>query len=163
MRARRKPVLIAMVIILVAQLLGEVKTATGKLLIPTAAGEKPYNCVMVITPAEIGIECTMKIFQPFNQFGTPRQAKIKMNTAEIEEIQVQNRKNRIYIITTDSFCIRYRNVFNRAYKNIGFQSLFPITKENWALIFTLDNPSDIGAVGEELIKVIGERCEIVKD
>lgn len=163
MRARRKPILIVMVIILACQLLGEVKAAAGKLLIPTAGGEKPYNCVMVITLAGIEIECASKIFQPFNQFDTPKQAKIMMNTAEIEEIQIQNRKNKIYIITTDSFCIRHRNIFNRASKVIGFEYLFPVTVENWALILTLDNPADIGAVGEALIKVIGKRCEVLKD
>ncbi len=118
---------------------------------------------MVITPAGIEIECALKIFQPFNQFNAPKQAIIRVNTAEIEEIQVQIQENKIYIITTGSFCIRYRNIFNRASKVIGIVSLFPVTKENWALIFTLNHPADIGAVGEALIKVIGKRCEVLKD
>jgi hypothetical protein len=160
MQAKRKPIMILMVIIMVAgQLSGEIR-ASGKLLIPTAKGEKPYDAVITITQAEILIECQEKIFQPFNEFDAPKQSKIKLNTVKVEEIQIQIQDNKIFIITKDSFTIRYRNVFNRATKIIGIRSLFPVTVENWALIFVVDNPVDIKAIGEALIKIIGERCEV---
>lgn len=163
MMHKEKIILFVMVMIFVTgQLSGEIKAA-GKLLIPTAKGEYQYDAVITITRAEIGIECALKIFQPFNQFDAPKKAKINVSTGEVEEVQVQIQENKIYIITTDSFCIRYRNIFNRASKVIGFECLFPITIENWALIFTLDNPADIGAVSEALIKVIGELCEVLED
>ena len=159
---RKMGFIIMIIIMVIGQLLGEIK-AVGRILIPTANGEKPFKCLMVITPTGIEVECALKIFQPFNLFDAPKQAKIMVNTAEIEDIQVQIQENKIYIITTDSFCIRHRNIFNRAYKVIGFECLSPVTIENWALIFTLDNHADIEAVGEALIKIIGKRCEVLRD
>ncbi|UCH93988.1 MAG: hypothetical protein JSV88_27480 [Candidatus Aminicenantes bacterium] len=160
MQAKRKPIMIFMfIIMLLGQILGEIR-AVGKLLIPGANGEKQYDTVITFTQAEIMIKCTKKIFQPFNEFDTPKQSKIKLNTAEVEEIQIQIQNNRIFIITKDSFTIRYRNVFNRASKVIGLEYLFPVTVEKWALIFVVDNPADIKAIGEELIKIIGKRCEV---
>ena len=160
MRARRKMVLIVMVIVLVGQLLGNIKV-TGRLLIPTAGGEKPYNCVMVITQAGIEIECALKIFQPFNQFDATKQAKIMVNTAEVEEIQIY--KNKIFISTQKPFWKQYRNILQHLYqsKYVGFFEYIHI--EKWVLLFTLDNSADIGAVSEALIAIIGERCQIVKE
>lgn len=162
MRAGCKPILIIMVIILlVGHLLGEIKAISGKLLIPTSAGEKPYNCVMVITQEGIEIECTMKIFQHFNQFDTPKQAKIKVNTAEVEEVQIY--ENKIYISTLEPFWMQYRNILQHLYqsKYVGFCEHIYIDK--WILLFAVDNPADMGAVGEALIKLIGGRCQILKD
>lgn len=161
MRVRRKPVLIIMIIILVGQLLGEVKAAAGKLLIPTAAGEKPYNCVMVITQTGIEIECALKIFKPFNQFDAPKQAKIKVNTAEVEEVQIY--MNKIYISTHEPFWRKYRNILQHLYHRKYAGCLEYRYIEKWVLLFALDNPADIGAVGEALITIIGERCQIVKE
>jgi hypothetical protein len=162
MRAGCKPILIIMVIILlVGHLLGEIKTTAGKLLIPTSVGEKSYNCIMVITQEGIEIECTMKIFQPFNQFDTPRQAKIKLNTADVEEVQIY--MNKIYISTHESFWSQYRNILQHLYKSryVGFHEYIYIDK--WILLFAVDNPADMRAVGEALIKIIGGRCMILKD
>jgi hypothetical protein len=154
-------IVIVIVIILACQLLGEVKAAAGKLLIPTAGGEKPYNCVMVITRAGIEIECALKIFQPFNQFDAPKQTKIRVNTAEVEEIQIY--KNKIYISTQKPFWKQYRNILQHLYqsKYVGFFEYIYI--EKWVLLFALDNSADIGAVSEALITIIGERCQIVKE
>jgi hypothetical protein len=144
----------------VGQLLGNIKVA-GRLLIPTAGGEKPYNCVMVITRASIEIECALKIFQPFNQFDAPKQTKIRVNTAEVEEIQIY--KNNIYISTQKPFWKQYRNILQHLYqsKYVGFFEYIHI--EKWVLLFALDNSADIGAVSEALIAIIGERCQIVKE
>ena len=141
------------------QLLGEIKVA-GQLLIPGAAGEKPYSCVIFVTKAAIVIECNKKIFQPFNQFDAPKQTKIIINMAEVEGIQFQSRKRKMYLITKDSFSILYRNVFNRVSKIIGFDSLYLICVENWALIFRVDNPGEIKVLGEELMKILGKRCDV---
>lgn len=159
MHEKKVMIVIIMVIVMVYQLLGEIKAAV-KLLITTANGEKPYNCVMIISKSEISLECDKKIFQLFNEFETPKQSKIKLDTAEVEEIQIQIQNKKIYIITKESFTIQYRNIFNRASKTVGFSSLFPVTVENWALIFVVDNPVNIKAIGDELIKIIGERCEV---
>ena len=157
---RRKPGIFVLVIILVvSNLLGQVKTA-GKLLIPTARGKKSYKGIITITPEEIGIECDKKIFRSFNEFEAPKQAKIVLNTAEVEEIQIQIQDKKIFIITKDSFTIRYRNVFNRASRIVEFDFLFPILEKNWALIFLVDNPADMKTLGEKLVNIIGDRCDI---
>lgn len=160
MKAETKPIIIfVVIIILFGQLFGEI-TAPGKLIIPTAKGEKKYNAIITVTQTGIMIKCSKKIFQPFNEFDVPKQAKLLINTAEVEEIQIQPQNKKIFIITKESFTIRYRNIFNRASKVIGLEALFPVTVENWALILVVDNPADIKALGEELIKVIGNRCEV---
>ena len=151
--------IILVMIFMTGQLSGNIEVA-GKLLIPTAKGEKKYDAVITVTQTGIMIKCSKKIFQRFNEFDAPKQSKIKLNTAEVEEIQIQNQNKKIFIITKDFFTIRYRNVFNRATKIIGIRSLFPVTVEKWALIFVVDNPVDIKALGEALIKIIGERCEV---
>jgi hypothetical protein len=145
MWVKRKTGVIIMVIIMVAgQLLGEIRAA-GKLLIPTAKGEKQYDAVITITRAEIMIECAKKIFQPFNEFDVPKQAKIKVSTAEVEEIQIQ--KNKIFIASKESFWKRYRNISHHYYKSkyAGFLSWENI--QIWVLIFVVDNPADIADIG----------------
>lgn len=162
MKAFCKPILIIMVIILlVGHLLGEIKATAGKLLIPTSAGEKPYNCVMIITKAGIEFKCTMKIFQPFNQFDTPRQAKIRVKAAEVEEVQIY--ENKIYISTLEPFWMQYRNILQHLYLRKYAGCLEYRYIEKWVLLFAVDNPDDMGAVGEALIKLIGGRCQILKD
>jgi hypothetical protein len=118
-----------------------------------------YDAVITITRAEILIECDKKIFQPFNEFDVPKKAKIKVSMVEVEEIQIQ--KNKIFIATKESFWKRYRNISHHYYKSkyAGFLSWENI--QIWVLIFVVDNPADIKAIGEELIKIIGERCEVV--
>jgi hypothetical protein len=160
MASKGKISIIVLLMILITGLLsGEIK-ATGKLLIPSACGEKPYNCIIVVKEALIEIECTKKIFQPFNQFDAPKQTKIVINTEEIKELQMLHQNRKIYLVTDDSFSIRYRNVFNRVSKIIAFDSLYPVNIENWALIFIVDNPEDIKTLGEELIKILGKRCDV---
>jgi hypothetical protein len=138
----RVKLLIVMTIILASQLLGEIK-AGGKLLIPTATGEKPYKCVMVITRAEIRLECDKRIFQPFNQFDTPKQAKLKVNTAEIYKIQING--NEILLIAKDPLYQRYRHLFHPIYRVVHFIPLEEEKKE--AIIFIMDNPADIYDIG----------------
>lgn len=160
MTNKEKIIFIVLVMIfLTGKLSGNIKV-TGKLLIPTAKGERMYDSVITFTRVEICIECLKEIFQPFNEFDSPKHAKIVVNTAEIEEIQIQIQNKKIFIITKDSFTIRYRNIFNRASKIIGIQSLSPVSVENWALIFVVENSDDIKTTGEALIKIIGKQCEV---
>ena len=131
------------------------------MLIPAAGGEKPYNGVIIITRTGIEIECALKIFQPFNQFEAPRQAKIRVNEEQVEEIHIS--KNKIYISTHEIFWKQYRNILQHLYhcRYIGVQEIIYV--EKWVLLFIVDNPADIGAIREELIKIIGERCHIVRE
>jgi hypothetical protein len=107
------------VLIMVTHLLG-VTNVTGKLLIPTAEGIEPYKCVIVVTPSAIVLECEKKIFQPLNQFDSPKERKIKLNITEIQKVEIQSPAHRIYIITGDSFFMRYRNYYHKAtmFRNI---------------------------------------------
>jgi hypothetical protein len=111
MRARRKMVLIVMVIVLGGQLLGNIKV-TGRLLIPTAEGQKPYKAVMVITRAVVRIECEKKIFQPFN-LDAPTQQRLKINASDLVRIEIDERERKIYLITEHSFINRHRNIINQ--------------------------------------------------
>ena len=61
----RIKLLIVMIILGACHLLGEIKL-TGKLLFPTAKGEKQYDAVITITRAEILIDCASnRLFGPF--------------------------------------------------------------------------------------------------
>jgi hypothetical protein len=136
--------------------MGKIKVV-GKLLIPTASGDKPYNCVMVIKQEGIEIKCTMKIFQPLNQFDTPRQSKIRVNMADVDEVQIY--ENKIYISTLEPFWMQYRNILQHLYKNkyVGFHEYIYI--EKWVLLFTVDNPADIGDKENEFIKSINKKTK----
>lgn len=95
MRLRRKPALILMVTIVVCQLLGEVRAAAeikaaGKLLIPSAAGEKSCKGVLRITRSVIRIECDKKIFQPFN-LDEPRQQRLNIKASELIKIEIDEK------------------------------------------------------------------------
>ena len=138
-------VIIIMMIVGACQLLGEIKAA-GRLLIPTATGEEPYKCVIVIKQTEILIECDRKIFQLFNHFDAPKRETLKLRMGDLTNIVIE--KNNIYVETKDTFTIRYRNVFNRLYKFLGYNLIFPKWEEVWVLIFTLDNPIPNDIVAE---------------
>jgi hypothetical protein len=161
MQAGKKSIMIFMVIIMVAgHLLGEIK-AVGNLLILTAKGEKRYEVIITVTRAEIMIECAKKIFQPFNEFDAPRESKIKINKAEISVVQISKKENEILLLAGDSFYRRYRHLFFPVWRITQF---FPLIEENKeAIIFIVDNPADIKAISEELIKIIGKRCEVIND
>jgi hypothetical protein len=155
MQAEMKPIMIIMVIILLTgQLLGDIK-ATGKLLIPTAKGNKPYNAVIIITRAVVRIECEKKIFKPFNEFDAPKQARLKVNTAEIYKIQISKKKNEILLIAKDSLYLRYRHIFHPVWRVVQFIPFKQERKE--AMIFIMDNHSDLGCIEEDLKKLINER------
>ena len=110
MRARRKPTLIVMIILLVGQLLGNIKI-TGKLLIPTTGGgEKSYKGVLTITRAKIRIECDQNIFQPFNEFNAPRKARLNIKASDLETIENNEDKKKIYLRVKKTFVSRYRNI-----------------------------------------------------
>lgn len=131
--------------------MGQIKVM-GKLLIPTAAGDKPYKCVLFITPAGIEIKCSIKIFQPFNLFDTPREAKIKVKTAEIEGLQYY--ENMIYISTHEPFWRKYRNILQHLYLRKYAGCFEYIYIEKWILVFKVDNPNDMGPKEKEFIKSI---------
>ena len=153
MKTMRKTGIAAIVIILAASNLtgkiGEIK-ATGSLLIPTASGEKLYKGVITITRTEIEIECDKKIFRPFNEFEVPKQAKIRVNTVEVERICIQ--ENDILILPGEPLYRRYRYLFHEIME-ICFWC-FPYKK---ALIFSLDNRADIGPAGIEIFRLINKQ------
>ena len=151
----RIKLLIAMTLILIGQICGEIKIttevkATGKLLIPTASGKKPYKSVIVITQAEIRLECDRKIFQPFNEFDTPKQAKIRVDTAQVDRIWLDG--DEIIILPKDPFYRRYRNQFH----HIRLVCIL-CDPNKTAIIFVIDNPADIGNAGQQLIQDIDNR------
>jgi len=155
---KAKPIIIfVVIIILFGQLLGEIRVP-GKLIIPTANGEKRYDVIITITKTEMMIECAKKIFQPFNEFDAPKQSKIRLKMAEIYKIQVSKKGNEILLLDEGSLCQRYRHLFRPVWKITRF---FPYEEERKeALIFIIDKPADIKAIGEALIKIIGNRCEV---
>ncbi len=149
---RWKPGVATLVIVLLAShLLGQIKAA-GKLLIPTAGGRKSYKGIITITRAEIKIECDKKIFQRFNEFNSPKTGEIKVNTAEIERICVQ--KNTIFIIPKASFHQRYRHLFQPCERLISV--IYLVVEKKDAMIFIMDNPTDINFLGKEVIKLINK-------
>ncbi len=162
MKQKKKKYLFGLIVLLVAgHVLGQMQFKTaGRLLIPSAGGDKSFKGVITITSSGIWIECEKKIFQSFNEFNTPKQAKIKVNMTEIERIHIQG--NEVFIVTEASFWNRYRNISYLVYEgrfsfNMEFKNI-----QKWALIFILDNPADIEAAEEELKKVIGERFQVIK-
>jgi hypothetical protein len=131
---------------------GQIKAA-GKLLIPTAYGEKQYKAVIRITRSHIEIECKEKIFRLFNAFNTPRYRKLRVNTAEVREICVS--KGKIFILPGDEFYRRYRNLFYPVWRILSY--LYSIIEEKMALIFIMDNPDDMGAAAKELLESISNK------
>lgn len=149
---RRKPGIMALVIILVVSNLLGIKAA-GKLLIPTAGGEKSYRGVITITRAEIKIECDKKIFQLLNEFNSPKTGEINVNTAEVEKVCLQEKT--IFILPETNFHQRYRHLFHPCERLINVM-YFIVEKKN-AMIFIIDNPDDIDFLGKKVIKLINKR------
>lgn len=151
--------MIALVMIFLAgHLFGQIKE-TGKLLIPTAGGNKPYKAVITITREEIVIECREKIFQLFNEFNAPKHRKIKVKTAELSRLYVF--ENKIYILTKDDFFFQYRNIFVRCWEIIGIHYGPEV---RWAIVFTTDDPWAMGTKeAKELIKTINKQTGAARD
>ncbi|NIM17294.1 MAG: hypothetical protein GTO45_35270 [Candidatus Aminicenantes bacterium] len=148
-----KGVITTLIIFLVSgHLLGQIKAA-GKLIIPSADGDKHFKAVIRITPTELEIECSEKIFRRFNAFHTPKYRKMRVNTMEISEICVS--EGTIFILPEDDFYLRYRNLFNPVWRIVRFIPLDE--EEKMALIFIMDNPADIGSSGMELLDSINKR------
>ncbi len=153
MKTREKLGMTVLIFIFVSGfLIGQIKAA-GKLLIPTAYGEKQYKAVIRITRENIEIECSEKIFRLFNAFNTPRYRKLRVNTTEVSEICVS--EGRIYILPNDEFYQRYRNLFYPVWRMVSY--LYFIIEEKMALIFILDNPADMGAAAKELLESINNK------
>jgi hypothetical protein len=89
----------------------------------------------------------------FNEFDAPKQSKIKVNTAEIYKIQINEKK--ILLIAKDPLYQRYRHIFHPIYRVVRFIPLEEEKKE--AIIFIMDNPADIGCNEKDLIEVFPER------
>lgn len=165
MRARRKPVLIVMVIILVGQLLWEIEAAaaikvTGKLLIPNAGGrEKSYNCVLTITRALIRIECDKKIFQPFNEFDAPRESRLNIKASDLERIEIDEDEKKIYLRVENSFVSRHRNICNLESSVVGRSFYYPfgLYREFWAIVFAYEKSLDLSNLDEKVINSINNR------
>ncbi len=148
-----KGVMTGLIIFLVSgNLPGQVRAA-GKLVIPSADGNKPFKAVIRITPAELEIECSEKIFRRFNAFNTPTYGKMRVNTREISEICLC--EGRIFIMPGDDFYQRYRNFFCPVYRTVMFWPL--VEEEKMALIFIMDNPADIGSSARDLLDSINKR------
>jgi hypothetical protein len=159
MWARRRAVLIIMVIILAGQLFGFIKI-TGKLLIPDAiGGEKSYKCVLTITRAKIRIECDKEIFQPFNEFDAPRQSRLNIKASDLETIEIDENDKKIYLRVKKAFVIRYRNILNieSGYVRFSFETGHVFT-EFWVIIFSYENPFDIGYLDKKVLKSINDRA-----
>ncbi len=132
--------------------MGQIKVV-GKIVIPTASGEKAYKAVIKITQEEITIECRKKIFQLFNEFNTPWYQNLKVKTSEISNIKVS--KNEIYLISEANFYQRYRHLFHQVEKILRF---FPYKSEmKNAIIFIMDNPADIGDREKKSIEYINKK------
>jgi hypothetical protein len=114
----------------------------GKLVIPGAADEKYYDATMTINTSYIEILCKKKIFQPFNNFESPRSRKLKIMISDTSEIYL--RKNRLYVLTDISFFKKYRHLFHRFFYTRRFFHLSPQDEEVYALVFQLSNPTDVG-------------------
>ena len=145
-----KTILVSLAIFLMVNNLSGQITLGGNLLIPMAGRKQSYKAFITITRAEIAIKCIEKIFQPFNEFKTPRYREIKVLAKEIDEIKIL--ENEIFIMTKDSFYQRYRNIFHSVCWFIGIHNLSPIEEKKWAIIFIADNPADVGLMGKKLIK-----------
>jgi hypothetical protein len=157
MQTKRKPIMIIMVIILLTgQLLGDIKAA-GKLLIPTAKGNKPYNAVIIITRALVRIECEKKIFQPFN-LDAPKQQRLNINASELVRIEIEQKEKKIYLRVENSFVSRYRNILNLESRFIHFTLVDGhVFSEFWAIIFAYEKPLDIDILDKEVLNSINER------
>jgi hypothetical protein len=151
--------IILVIIFMGEQLLGQMGQikAVGKILIPTASGEKCYDAVINITQDKVEIECSKKIFQLFNEFDTPLYRKLKVNNEEISNISVSGSENEILIITKSNFYQRYKHLFIPV---VRLKSIIPYVSERRnAIIFTMDNPTDIGDKEKELFKFINKKIE----
>ena len=154
MQSMRRPGIAILVIILgTGYLLGQLKAA-GQLLIPTAGGIKPHKCFITIKRREIKIDSNEKIFQKFNEFNSPKTGIIKVNTAEVERICVQ--EDTILILPKANFHQRYRHLFIPCERVRSV--IFLVVEKKNAMIFIVDNPTDITYLGKEVIKLINERC-----
>jgi hypothetical protein len=169
MWAKRRPVLVIMIIIVVGQLLGETKAAaaikiTGRLLIPTAKSrQRPYQAVLKITRAKIRVECDKRIFQPFNEFAAPKQKRLDIDTSELLEIEIDEDKKKIYLKVKNSFVIRYRNICNLESRLVGrsFYHPFGLFREFWAIIFAYEKPLDMSDLDEQVINSINNSVYLI--
>jgi hypothetical protein len=144
MKIKREMGVVIMVIIMAYQLFGDVR-ADGELLIPTAEGKiKPYKGIITITQAEILIECKEKIFQLFNEDNAPKQAKIRIDTEEVERISLQG--NKVIIFPKDLLYNRYRNLLNHVW-------LLSMMKQREMLVFIF--VIDIDTIGDDEFKLLG--------
>lgn len=144
---------IIMVIIMACQLPGEIKSAAGVLLIPTATGKTSFRGTITITPSVIEIECREKIFQRFNEFNTPKKEAIRINTSEVTRISLQG--NGVIILPKKSLCNRYRNLLHQV--TVGFI----LSTEEMAFIFVIDMDiyKKIGSKDKEVVDRINKRSD----
>ncbi|MGD2090029.1 MAG: hypothetical protein PVH61_27885 [Candidatus Aminicenantes bacterium] len=142
---------IIMLIVMSCQLLGEIKSLAGELLVPTATGEIRYKGTITITSAVIEIECHEKIFQPFNEPNAPKQEAIRINTSEVERISLQ--RNGVVIFPKTPLCNRYRNLLHRMIVGLILSS------KRMAFIFVIDMDvlKKIGSNDKEIIDRINKR------
>jgi len=151
---------VIMVIVMHCQLSGNIKI-TGKLLIPTTGGgEKSYKGVLTITRAKIRIECDQKIFQPFNKFDAPRQARLNIKASDLETIEIDEKEKRIYLRVENSFVSRYRNIctLKSEFVTRSFNYPFGLFKEFWALVFAYEKPLDISFLDKKVLESINGRA-----
>jgi len=156
---RFKMGVVIMVIIMAGKLSGNIKIG-GRLLIPTAGGgQKSYKGVLTITRSLIRIESDKQIFQPFNQFESPKQKRLNINTSEVVKIEIDEKEKKIYLRVESSFISRYRNILNLESRHVGFSfETGYIFREFWAIIFSYEKPLDIGFLDKKVLNSINQRA-----
>jgi len=163
MQTKKKDYLFALIMLfLTGYVLGQIEVkAAGKFLIPTAGGVKEYEGVITFTKAGVEIECQKKIFQPFNEFDTPKQRKLSIAPADLKEIWF-DKKNNIGLFPSESFYNRYRNMFFRYARKY---SLMYEPYIEYVLVFVLNDPGAIDNEDKKLILFLNKviRGEIKKE
>ena len=155
---RFKMGVVILIIIMSGKLSGNIKI-DGTLLIPTAGdGQKSYKGVLTITRSLIRIECDKQIFQPFNQFESPKQKRLNINTSEVERIEIDEKEKKIYLRVESSFVSRYRNILNLEHRRLSFSvETGYIFREFWAIVFSYEKPLDIGFFDKKILNSINQR------
>lgn len=155
---KRKCLIVLIILFFAGDVLGQVQTkAAGKLLIPSAGDSKEYKGVITFTLKGVEIECSEKIFQPFNEFNTPKKRKLIVTTAELYEIWVL--KNYVvHLFPRRSLFKQYRNLFSDVIRSISM-AYWEVKEE--ALLFVLDDPAGIDGQGKKLIKFLNRRIRAI--
>lgn len=123
------------ILFLVALLCGKPLTlekimAKGSLFIPVAVGYRYFPGNIEISRNSIVITCREKIFQPINDFETPRVNKLIIEKDDFYKIEIT--ENTLFIYPCQDFYFKYRHLI--CHWDIGIL----LSYEEKILIFVLD-------------------------